>query len=167
MFLRSDIRGQATVEAAFLLPALMLLLLLLLQPGILLYDRMVMQGAAADACRLLATSAGDRAYCEDYVRRRLGAVPQQENFHVHESGCTWNIAFSGDETSAQVGVEISTEVKPLPLIDVGGALLGLLNESGNFEVRVSASAPTQPAWVEGAIAGGNPAAWVGAWLNEA
>ena len=31
--------GQSTVEAAFALPVLMVLFLLLLQPGIILYDR--------------------------------------------------------------------------------------------------------------------------------
>ncbi len=53
---RTDEAGQATVEAAFLVPVLFIVLLLLLQPGILLYDRIVMQGAAAQGCRLLATS---------------------------------------------------------------------------------------------------------------
>ena len=47
--------GQATVEAAFLLPVLFVGLLLLMQPGILLYDRLVMQAAASEGCRLLAT----------------------------------------------------------------------------------------------------------------
>ena len=35
--------GQATVEAAFLIPLILLLLMLLMQPGIILYSRMVMQ----------------------------------------------------------------------------------------------------------------------------
>ena len=52
----ADEGGQATVEAAFALPIALLLVLLLVQPGILLYDRIVMQGAAAEACRLLATT---------------------------------------------------------------------------------------------------------------
>ena len=51
----ADERGQSTVEAAFLFPVVFVLVLLLVQPGILLYDRIVMEGAAADACRLLAT----------------------------------------------------------------------------------------------------------------
>ena len=41
--------GQATVEAAFLLPVLFVGLLLLMQPGILLYDRLVMQAALCSA----------------------------------------------------------------------------------------------------------------------
>lgn len=67
-----DARGQSTVEAAVALPVVFLLVLLLVQPGIVLYDRMVMAGAAAEGCRLLATSDGDAATCEEYVRRRLG-----------------------------------------------------------------------------------------------
>ncbi len=50
-----DERGQATVEAAFAVPVLMVLVLVLVQPGIILYDRIVMEGAAAAGCRLLAT----------------------------------------------------------------------------------------------------------------
>lgn len=52
--LRASERGQATVEAAFLIPVLFTVLLLSVQPGMVLYDRMVMQAAASDACRLAA-----------------------------------------------------------------------------------------------------------------
>ena len=86
-----DARGQSTVEAAVALPVVFLLVLLLVQPGIVLYDRMVMAGAAAEGCRLLATSDGDAATCEEYVRRRLGAIPPFDVFHVHDSGCTWEV----------------------------------------------------------------------------
>ena len=85
--------GQATVEAAFLLPVLFVGLLLLMQPGILLYDRLVMQAAASEGCRLLATktaAAGDMAEsCEAFVRHRLGAIPPVSCFHVHEGACSW------------------------------------------------------------------------------
>ena len=111
----ADERGQSTVEAAFLFPVVFVLVLLLVQPGILLYDRIVMEGAAADACRLLATKTdaqeGVDAQCEAYVRRRLGAVPQQECFHVHEGSCTWEIRLEGDERSQRVRVSIATEAK--------------------------------------------------------
>ena len=46
-----DERGQATVEAAFAVPVLMVLVLMLVQPGIILYDRIVMEGAAAGCWR--------------------------------------------------------------------------------------------------------------------
>ena len=52
--LRAGERGQATVEAAFLIPVLFTVLLLSVQPGMVLYDRMVMRAAASDACRLAA-----------------------------------------------------------------------------------------------------------------
>ena len=40
------LRGQSTVEGAFLIPVILLMLMLLIQPGILLYNRVVMQSAA-------------------------------------------------------------------------------------------------------------------------
>ncbi|MFR3090641.1 MAG: TadE/TadG family type IV pilus assembly protein [Eggerthella lenta] len=104
--------GQATVEAAFLLPVLFVGLLLLMQPGILLYDRLVMQAAASEGCRLLATktaAAGDMAEsCEAFVRHRLGAIPPVSCFHVHEGACSWDIRFEGDERSDVVRVPSRT-----------------------------------------------------------
>ena len=138
------------MEAAFLLPALCVLVLLLVQPGILLYDRMVMEGAAADACRLLATTSNSREgaqeQCEAYVRRRLGAVPQQDCFHVHGPQCTWDIRLEGDEASQSVRVSIATEARPLPLLGTAASLLGIVNGRGNFVVEVSVAQQVQPAW---------------------
>lgn len=165
---RSRERGQGSVEAALLIPVLMVALLLLIQPAILLYDRMVMQGAAAEGCRLLSTrtdaagAMGDS--CEAFIRRRLGAVPPQDCFHVHEGGCSWEIALEGDEAAQSVSVAIRNEARPLPLLDAAGALLGIVNEAGNFELEVRASMPTQPSWVEGVEAGRDPAGWIGVWL---
>lgn len=160
-------RGQATVEAAFALPLALLLVLLLVQPGILLYDRVVMQGAAAEACRLLATAPeSGEVDCESYIRRRLGAVPQQENFHVHKGECSWDIKLEGGEGSRIVSASISTEARPLPLIGAGAELFGIVNERGNFEVKAAASMETQPEWAASAKEGFSPAAWIGAWLDE-
>lgn len=160
-------RGQATVEAAFALPVMMLLVLMLIQPGIILYDRMVMHAAAAEGCRLLATSGADDVgmVCEDYVRRRLGAVPQQDIFHVHDSSCSWDIRFVGDASSSEVSVSISNELKPLPLLSAGIGLLGMLNGEGNIVIEVAAAFPTQPSWVAGSVPGYASTGWVGAWLT--
>lgn len=167
---RRDEGGQATVEAAFALPVLFLLALLLMQPGIILYDRMVMEAAAAEGCRLLATRSeamGDAdRLCEEYVLRRLGSVPSVDCFHVHGGGCTWRVEMSGDEKSDRVSVRVSTEVRPLPLMDGGAALLGLANERGNLVVTVERSLPVQPGWAEQAEAGRDPARWIGAWADE-
>lgn len=50
--------GQSTVEAAVLLPVLFVVFGLLLQPAILLYNRCIMNAAAAEGCRLVATGSG-------------------------------------------------------------------------------------------------------------
>lgn len=162
-------RGQATVEAAALVPVLFVALLLLLQPGILLYDRMVMQGAAAEGCRLLATKTGALGdmdgSCEAFVRHRLGAVPPHDCFHVHRGGCSWDVELAGDEGSQTVSVTVGNDVRPLPLLDAGAALLGMTDAAGNLHLETTASMPTQPAWVDGAEAGRDPAGWIGAWLR--
>ena len=156
--------GQASVEAAFLIPIVFIMLLLLIQPGIILYDRMVMQSAASEGCRLLATKTdavgfSDEKY-ESYILRRLGSIPPQDNFHVHNGTCSWEIELVGNENSAVVNVTIKNKVRPLPLLDSGAKLLGLLDESGLLTIEVSVSMPTQPYWVSGSEYGLDPRAWV-------
>lgn len=158
---RTDEAGQVTVEAAFLVPVLFVVLLLLLQPGILLYDRIVMQGAAAQGCRLLVTSthAGGSSpvTCEDVVKRSLGAIPPHDLFHVHEPSCTWEITCEGDEYAGEVAVSIRTKVRPLPLFDAVAALAGAVDGAGYLTVDVRETARTQPAWTQ--AAGVDPGAW--------
>lgn len=160
-----DAHGQSTVEAAFLVPVLFILLLLLLQPGVVLYDRMVMNGAAAEGCRLLATrtdaaGAGMEAY-RGSVLRRLGSVPQEEHFHVHDGGgCSWEILLDGDESTGEVSVTIRNKLEPLPIVDEAATLLGMVDERGHLTVEVSASAPAQPQWVVESEAGLSPGTWV-------
>lgn len=160
-------RGQAVVEAAFLIPVLCCLVLLLLQPGILLYDRMVMNAAASDACRLLATStsaAGDMAgSAKAFVLHRLGAVPETAVFHVHEGGCSWDVQLQGNESSNEVSVTIKNQVQPLPLIDAACHALGVTGGGGTIELQVCCTAQTQPNWVQSA--GINPANSVGKWCQ--
>lgn len=159
--------GQGTVEAAVALPVLLLLVLLLAQPAILLYDRLVMESAAGEACRLLATATSDgERQCREFVMRRLGAVPSADCFHVHSSGCTWRIACQGDGSSAQTKVTIATEVRPLPLVGAGAALLGVLNEHGCWEVKVDASMDARADWADASLGGSAPADKVGAWLDD-
>ena len=157
-------RGQGTVEAAVAIPVLFLLLLLLLQPGIVLYDRLVMGNAAAEGCRLLATATDDMAgSCEAFIRHRLAAVPQHDCFHVHQGDCSWDIRLEGGETSQTATVTIRNELRPLPLFDAGSKLLGLTNGNGNLEIEESVSMPTQPEWAASSELGLAPASWVGAW----
>lgn len=159
--------GQGTLEAALVLPVLFGLMLLLIQPGIILYDRTVMNNAAAEGCRVLATQTGAwgdaAASSEAFVRHRLAAIPAQENFHVHNPACSWEIIFEGDEESSWVGVTIRHQVKPLPLIALGAGLLGAVNDQGNLVIEVAQRMQTQPEW---ALSHGSaPSSWAGAWLS--
>lgn len=161
--------GQATVEAVFVIPVLFVAMLLLIQPGIVLYDRMVMANAAAEGCRVLATSTD--AYgamagsCEAFVRHRLAAVPQHDCFHVHGARCSWDIELIGNESSETVTVRIGNELKPLPLLDVASKLLGMTNANGNLEIEEEVTMPTQPGWVSRTEKGLSPAEWIGAWTR--
>ena len=163
-----DERGQGSVEAAVVIPVLFLLLLMLLQPGIVLYDRIVMGSAAAEACRLLATSTDSQGSmtrsCEAFVRHRLAAIPQHDCFHVHGGNCSWDIQLIGGESSDNVTVRIVNEVRPLPLCDSGAKLMGLTNAAGNLEIEESVTLPTQPSWAASSKLGLNPASWIGGWL---
>lgn len=163
---KCDDAGQTTVEAAFALPALLLLVILLVQPGIVLYDRMVMAGAAAEGCRLLATGEGDVATCETFVKRRLGAVPPQDHFHVHDGGCTWEVVCAGGGGDDRSRVTVRTEVEPLPLLGAPAALAGLLNARGNLEVEVTVEAPTRAVWAQQSLGGASPNERAGAWRDE-
>lgn len=161
--------GQGSVEAAVVIPILFLLMLLLLQPGIVLYDRIVMGGAAAEACRLLATktdATGSMAgSCEAFVRHRLSAVPQHDCFHVHSPRCTWDIELAGDEGSESVTVSIANELRPLPLFDAGAKLLGLTNGAGNLRIEESVTMLVQPDWAASSELGLAPSSWIGAWCS--
>ena len=143
--------GQATVEAAVGIPVLFVLLLMLLQPGIILYDRMVMSAAAAEGCRLLATRSYDAgmsdAYCIELIKRHLGAIPPHQLFHVHEPACTWHITVAGGEHEASAQVGITNKVKLLPLLDAAAVLVGLADAEGCLTIQVAYQQQTQPNWV--------------------
>lgn len=144
------------------MPVLFLLALMLVQPGIILYDRMVMEGAAAEGCRLLATSSEanlSEARVVELIKRRLGAVPEHEVFHVHSGGCSWDIQLQGDESSQTVSVRITNRVKLLPLLGAGAGLLGAADARGCIRIEVMRSATTQPAWAAGQ--GISPSFWAG------
>ena len=156
------------MESALLLPVLLTVILVLVQPGIVLYDHIVMRDAAAQGARVLMTlSSGDDGTAEDFIRRRLGAVPQTDTFHVHRPGdCSWEITCAGGASSGEVTVTIRNAVKPLPLIGIGAGLFGVVDEEGNLRFEVSVTMPVQDSWVASSGAGTSPGGWIGAWLDE-
>lgn len=149
--------GQSTVEAAVLLPALLVVFGLLLQPAILLYNRCIMNTAAAEACRLVATGSSDDASARAYIERRLKAIPQVPIFHVDE---TWNIAWShSDDGTAQVSIE--NRAQPLPLFGILAGLTNVIDEDGAVIQHVELSCSPTPSWV--GEQGYSPSDWIGEW----
>lgn len=134
-----------------MLPVIMLLFALLLQPACLLYTRAVMQQAAAETARAVMSRTGsgavnDEAY-RQYALRRLGAVPNVAAFHTGgQEG--WEITLSGNEAAGEVSVSISGQLRPLPLVGVVASMLGEV-QGDEVVLRVEITETSRPAWVSG------------------
>ena len=148
--------GQSTVEAALLLPTVMVVLALLLQPACLLYTRSVMGAAAVEGARVMATGVGGEQGCEAYVLRRLEAVPSLSVFHAGGSE-DWEVHASHSEDGDRVSVEVVGHVKPLPLFGAVVSALGTSEEEG-VVLRVRVEEDVRSSWV-----GGDYGDWVGIW----
>lgn len=152
-------RAQATVEAAALLPSFLIVLLLALQPVCLLYTRAVMESAAAETARLMATGSaeGEDAY-RAFALRRLAAVPDVAIFHTG-GPLAWEIEL---EPAADAGdtarVEISGAVSPLPVLGAFTGAVGPLNGRGDVELQVTAAYAAEPSWLEGSYE-----TWIASW----
>lgn len=148
--------GQSTVEAAVLLPVLFIVFGLLLQPAILLYNRCIMNSAAGEACRLVATGSNDEASTRAYIERRLEAIPNVPVFHADEAwGVSWSSSGNG---TARVSIE--NHAQPLPLF---GVLAGLANnvDGDGIVQHVEVSCSPTPSWTS--EQGYDPSDWIGAW----
>lgn len=154
------------MEAALVIPFMFLLMLILLQPGIVLYDYLIMANAAAEGARLAATTDPNELQqsCSEFIRHRLSAIPQQNLFHVHNGTCSYEIVVSGGEIAESSEVRIINELQPLPLFDAALSLLGATNEAGNIELTVSRIQRNQPEWVAVSVEG-TPADWVEGWTR--
>jgi hypothetical protein len=148
--------GQASVEAAFLLPLLFALFGLLLQPSILLYDRCVMNDAASQGCRLLATATTGQDTVTDFIERRLSSIPCVACFH---EGADWQIELSGGEGKDVQSVRIVNHAQALPLFGITAGLAGQVDSDGFIELEVEQSANCIPTWAHE----GDPATWIAHW----
>lgn len=157
--LASDRRGQATVEAAFLIPVMFAALLVLLQPAMLLYGRVAMQHAASEGCRYLLTADGKDA--EAYIERHLQAVPDIPVLHDG----AWEIEAFSEQGSATV--EISHGVRPLPVIGAFVSAAGLAGPDGLVRQEVSCTMPVRGGWLVQGEAGCDPQSWVSRWEEAA
>ncbi|MGI6230054.1 MAG: TadE/TadG family type IV pilus assembly protein [Tractidigestivibacter sp.] len=140
-------RGQATVEAAALIPVMMVVLALLMQPAMLLYTRSVMSGAAAEAARLASTASVDERdeLCRSYVLRRLEAVPSVSCFHAGGKE-DWQVSTSVSGSS--IRIEIVGHVRPLPLMGALAQAFSERDEQG-IVLRVSCEREMRADWVKG------------------
>jgi len=150
-----DERGQATVEAAVLLPSVMLVLALLMQPVCLSYTRAIMRATAGECARVAATAyAGDTSPCREFALRRLRAVPDVPLFHVGGQD-DWEILIQRSDSS--VGVTITGHARPLPLLGAVASLMSMSDGAG-IVLRVSLQESTRASWV-----GGDYGAWQSIW----
>lgn len=150
--------GQATVEAAILLPSLGVLVALMVEPCCVLFTRALMYEAATEAVRVAATAPDDELddVVRSYVVRRLKAVPEVPLFHVGGTE-DWQVTVvrTGDKSSVEVGVV--GHVRPLPIAGVAFSALGSVDGDG-VVVTASVCERVRPDWLEG-----DYATWIDLW----
>lgn len=147
------ISGQSSVEAALLLPIILILVALLLQPVCILYTKTIMSGAASEAARLYGTST-DSDQCKEYVLRRLAAIPEIPLFHTGGKE-DWLIELQKD--SHEVHINITGHLRPVPPV---GWLLSLTGQNGasGYVVSAQVQEKVRPQWL-----GGSYAEWIHMW----
>ncbi len=138
--------GQSTIEAAILLPTLMLLLGIVLQPACVLYTRTAMRHAAAEGLRA-ASTATSLDSCESFVLRRLRSVPDVAMFHVGGRD-GWDVSVETDGDTPIVAVEIEGRLRPLPIVGLVFAAFGETDE-GDLVLRERVEEASRASWVEG------------------
>lgn len=151
--------GQATVEAAFVIPLLFALFGVLLQPALLLYDRCVMGAAAAETCRLASTQPCSEDAMRAFALRRLAVLPPLDLFHSQD--CPWEIDVQAGQGVQASQVRISGHVRVLPLLGVAASALTEELGDGCAQLSCSASAQLHPSWLEGVD--GSPSDWIATW----
>lgn len=149
--------GQASVEAAFLLPTFLIVLTLLLQPACLLYPKILMHYAAGDVGRMATTvllhPSGSQIpnRLDQLVRRRLSGVIACPLFHVGDAQ-SWDVSISVqegiDKSAGQARLVIGHQVKPVPLFAPLLGALGKLDGDGALYQEVDTTISLQPEWAK-------------------
>lgn len=142
-FLQGNL-GQSSIEAALLLPTLLIIIALLVEPICLLYTKSIMNAACSEGLRVAATSS-DTQLIESYIRRRLKAVPEVPLFHIggeHD----WSIDIDCNSKTAKI--DLKGHASPLPPIGWCLSLIGQTDGRG-IVLQSSLSMQTRPEWIEG------------------
>lgn len=137
----SKVEGQASVEACLLIPLIMSLIGLLLQPICFLYTRCAMKQAAAEAVRIACTNKSS-AEIKAFVERRLEVVPDISIFKNSD----FKIDVCAGEDIAHV--EISVFIKPVPVVGIVGDLFMDKDDRG-FLVEADCIGSIKPEGLEG------------------
>jgi len=134
-------RGQALTEAPIAIVTLCMLALILFQPIVTLYTKMVLGAAAASLCRVVATdgaasSSGGGASLSErllqtYAEGKVAGLPRGSAFQIPGS---LRVETTGDAHAAKVSVRLSLDQKALPLL---GLLIGARRD-GTVEVSAEA-----------------------------
>lgn len=138
--------GQASVEAAVMLPCILFLFAILAQTCVIGYTRAVMVRAASQTVRVAACDFdGSFTDCSEFARRRLKAIPNLAIFHKGAS-TDWKIDISREGKATTV--TIKGDFEPLPFFGLFVQTIVGSGENG-AQLTVSASQKTQASWVEG------------------
>lgn len=147
--------GQASVEAALVLPIVMLVLALLLEPACMGYTLAVMRGCAAEVARAALTDVdGDFSECVLFAKRRLKAVPELSPFHVGGEG-DWDVHV--ERSGGEVEVLIRGHARPLPLMGALASAFALSDAQG-VVLEAQVQERLRPTWV-----GGSYESWQQLW----
>lgn len=142
-----DESGQASVEAAILLPSLLFIIGLMAQPICIFYTRTVMNAAASEGARLVLTQSNrvNKDDIDAFILRRLRAIPPVAIFH--EGGDEgWEVELG--ESEKLIEITITSKIKPLPLFGIfSAALTGASGGLGTISVHVAE--PLRPGWLSG------------------
>lgn len=142
--------GQASVEAALVLPVLMLVLALLLEPVCMGYTLSVMRGCASELARIALTDVdGDLSECQSFARRRLAAVPEVAPFHVGGEG-DWDVRVTRE--GGRVDVRIRGHLRPLPLLGVIASSF-VASDGQGVVLEAEAHESLRPSWLGGSYGG--------------
>lgn len=158
MRMYAEERGQSSVEAGLLLPSLLVVFAVLLEPACVLYTRSVMAATASELCRILVTRRGDvtDAQLKAFALRRLAAIPEATPFHGGGEA-DWTIETTGSEGDAEVAVKIEGHVPLLPLFSLVARSLGVAGDEG-LALSVTSTETLRPEWLKGGYDD-----WVSMW----
>ena len=138
--------GQASIEAACILPVLFVLMLLMVQPIIIAYTKTMMNDAAQETCRVVSTDY-DASFddCRQFAIRRLRTIPYMSLFHQGGDDA-WDIQISRNDKHSIV--EITSHAQPLPLVGLSAWGLASLDDEG-IVLQVKAEQQSRASWVKG------------------